>query len=77
MNILIKYFGQVAEHIQKEEEKLALDVPISIDELDKLIQEKYQLHVEYTIAINHEVKSTQHQLIEGDEIAFLPAFAGG
>lgn len=35
------------------------------------------VHYNYRIAVNSQIVEEEHPLSEGDEVAFLPPFAGG
>jgi len=78
MKVTLKYFGMIAESAQKTEEVIEFDQCISISELKALQIKKYQIEDSESIQIavnqnlNHEI-----ELKDGDEVAFLPPFAGG
>jgi len=77
MLITLKYFGQIAEVTQKEEEQLNVTVA-SISELLELLHSKYNglKNKDFKVAQNQELVSIDTK-ITGDEIALLPPFAGG
>ena len=35
------------------------------------------VHYNYRIAVNSEIKNNEPELMNGDEVAFMPPFAGG
>jgi molybdopterin synthase sulfur carrier subunit len=77
MHIKIKYFGQIAEVTQMEEESLEFSGS-SISELLDTLYAKYKLlkNKDFRVAQNQELVSIETK-ITGSEIALLPPFAGG
>ncbi|MDO5969087.1 MoaD/ThiS family protein [Flavivirga aquimarina] len=77
MLITIKYFGQIAEVTQREEESLEFSGSL-ISELIEYIYSKYGIlkKKDFQIAQNQELVSLETK-ISGKEIALLPPFAGG
>ncbi|TGV01485.1 MoaD/ThiS family protein [Flavivirga rizhaonensis] len=77
MLIRIKYFGQIAEVTQKEEESLEFS-GVLISELLEHIYSKYNTlkNKDFQIAQNQELVSLETEL-SGKEIALLPPFSGG
>jgi molybdopterin synthase sulfur carrier subunit len=51
----------------------------SFDDLRLRISDDYPefIHYNYRIAVNNEIINDEPVLKEGDEVAFLPPFAGG
>ena len=78
MKINIKYFGQVAEKVGKSGEVLGLENKISVEELKHRQVQKYGIPDPgaIQIAVNMDL-DPKVELKEGDEVAFLPPFAGG
>ena len=77
MHITIKYFGQIAEVTNKEEESLEFSGSL-ISELLKTLNTKYSAlkNKDFQVAQNQELVSIETELT-GAEIALLPPFAGG
>jgi len=77
MVITIKYFGQIAEITQLQEESLEFSGTL-ISELLELLYSKYNsLKLKgFQVAQNQELVSIETKLT-GYEIALLPPFAGG
>ncbi|WP_282124250.1 MoaD/ThiS family protein [Algibacter mikhailovii] len=77
MLITVKYFGQIAEVTQKEEEELEV-AKTSISKLLETLNAKYTdlKNKDFQIAQNQELVSLDTELT-GAEIALLPPFAGG
>ncbi len=79
MSITIKYFGAIAEATGVTEEKVALEeVGNSIEELRSYCLTKYGDvgDLSFQVAVNQSL-TTSGSLKDGDEVAFLPPFAGG
>lgn len=77
MHITVKYFGQIAELTQLEEESLEFSGR-SISELIDTLHTKYDTlkTKDFKVAQNQELVSFETELT-GDDIALLPPFAGG
>ena len=77
MTINIKYFGQIAEVTQVENEQFDFNKN-SVSELIELLFNKYpELKAkDFKVALNQELVDVDTQ-ITGGEIALLPPFAGG
>ncbi|AUP77627.1 MoaD/ThiS family protein [Flavivirga eckloniae] len=77
MLITIKYFGQIAEVTQQEEESLEFSGGL-ISELIEQLYGKYNLlkDKDFKVAQNQELVNLE-TVVSGNEIALLPPFAGG
>ena len=77
MLIKIKYFGQIAEVTQKEEESIEFSGAL-ISELIAQLYEKYAplKNKDFKVAQNQELVTLETEL-SGNDIALLPPFAGG
>lgn len=77
MLITIKYFGQIAEVTQKEEEQLKVSKG-SVSGLLNTLNTKYSdlKNKDFQIAQNQELVDLDTELT-GAEIALLPPFSGG
>lgn len=79
MKVTIKYFGMFAEQAGLNEEIMDLSgIGTDLENLKQHCQERYQLsHCDsMRLAVNQQLDHNE-SLKEGDEIAFLPPFAGG
>ncbi len=75
MILKLKYFGMIAEALDKEAEELDIDI-INVAELIHYFQ--YHLKdINFKIAVNHNLVDSTYQLKNNDEVALLPPFAGG
>tara|TARA_R110002126_G_scaffold10081_5_gene45288 strand:+ start:3349 stop:3582 length:234 start_codon:yes stop_codon:yes gene_type:complete len=77
MHITIKYFGQIAEITQKEEESLEFSGSL-VSDLIETLHSKYDTlkNKDFQVAQNQELISIETELT-GAEIALLPPFSGG
>lgn len=77
MEITIKYFGQIAEVTQREEEILEISEG-TVSELLNILNSKYDglKHKDFQIAQNQGLVSKE-TVLTGQEIALLPPFSGG
>ncbi len=81
--ITLKYFASLKSIAEKEEDRLDIKNPITLDQLSdiisktapkmgEMIREKKVL-----VSINQEMASVDTIIHDGDEVAFLPPFSGG
>ncbi|MFH2144201.1 MAG: MoaD/ThiS family protein [Bacteroidota bacterium] len=77
MKLKVLFFGKLAD--VTESDNLEMKNIFSIAELINDLITKYpQLKNEqYKIAVNRKIENNNIGLIDGDEIALLPPFAGG
>ena len=77
MEISVLFFGVLAE-VTKTSFRHYSNVR-SFDDLKLRIEDEFpeMIHYNYRIAVNKEMVSDVPILNDGDEIAFLPPFAGG
>lgn len=78
MKVNIKYFGMIAELVGKDEEVLDISEGSSVSDLKNRQVEKYKISdpEALQLAVNQNL-NPEIELNEGDEVAFLPPFAGG
>jgi molybdopterin converting factor small subunit len=78
MKVSVKYFGMIAEAAGRDEEVLEVAWGISVNELKEQQVQKYKIPDAEAVqlAVNQNL-GKEVELKEGDEVAFLPPFAGG
>ncbi|WP_436515185.1 MoaD/ThiS family protein [Ekhidna sp. To15] len=79
MAITIKYFGAIAEAAGVSEEKVTIEeVGSSVEQLRSFCLNKYEAvgDLSFQLAVNQSLIASG-TLNDGDEVAFLPPFAGG
>ena len=80
MEITVKYFGIIADYIQKKYEVFFIDEESNtLKKLQLKIEMKYPkiLVINYSIAVNKKFLQNDILLKNNDIIAFLPPFSGG
>ena len=78
MRLTVKYFGMLAESAGRHEEILEMEEGITATELKARQIKTYNISDPESVqlAVNQNL-DTEVELNEGDEVAFLPPFAGG
>ncbi|GAA4326359.1 hypothetical protein GCM10023115_39070 [Pontixanthobacter gangjinensis] len=78
MKVTVKYFGMIAESAGRTDEVLDVVSGTSAIELKDQQVQKYQIQDPESVqlAVNQNLDN-KVELNEGDEVAFLPPFAGG
>lgn len=78
MKLTLKYFGMIAETTGKNEEVLEVAQGISVQNLKDQQIKNYGISdaESVQVAVNQNIDQ-ETELKEGDEVAFLPPFAGG
>ena len=79
MTLTIKYFGLIAEKTGKKEEVLNLEhKEFDVQALKNFCFSKYELQEmdSVQVAVNQSIQRSG-TLKNGDEVAFLPPYAGG
>ncbi|SDR71162.1 MoaD/ThiS family protein [Gramella sp. MAR_2010_147] len=78
MKVRVKYFGMIAESAGRNEEILELEQGFSLKKLKNQQVQKYQIidPDSVQLAVNQNLNK-EVELKDGDEVAFLPPFAGG
>jgi len=81
ITVKVLYFGQAREASGTPEESVTLRARASLAELVEQVESKHgrlaRLDRTMRIAVNSEFADNEHLLSDGDEVAFLPAVAGG
>jgi molybdopterin converting factor subunit 1 len=81
--ITLKYFASLKSIAEKEEDRLDIENPITIDQLSDIISKTTPKMGEMIrdkkvlISVNQEMASVDTVIHDGDEVAFLPPFSGG
>ena len=77
VRINLIYFGSVMDITGINAE--TVDTPATLNELNEFLHNRYpRLSVmSYRLSVNRQLITDNRQLIDGDEIALLPPFAGG
>lgn len=81
--ITLKYFASLKSIAEKEDDRLDIENPITIDQLSDIISKTVPKMGEMIrekkvlISVNQEMASIDTIIHDGDEVAFLPPFSGG
>ncbi len=75
--ILVKFFGPLAEITGMSE--MTMDIVSNTEALTESLRSKFPQLSEYKtlLSVNRKITNENLKLNDGDEIAFLPPFAGG
>ncbi len=79
MKIKLLFFGALTDVIGAQEQMIDMDDNLDITylNLDMLARYPSLSNFKYKIALNKIVVNKDQKLKDGDEVAFLPPFAGG
>ena len=75
MQITIRYFALLREQRGEESETLSLTDSLTVFDLFVQIFGREPIGIRF--AVNAMYVSSSHQLVDGDEVAFLPPMGGG
>ena len=81
--ITLKYFASLKSIANKDDDRLDIENPITIDQLSDIISKTAPKMGEMIrdkkvlISVNQEMASVDTVIHDGDEVAFLPPFSGG
>jgi molybdopterin converting factor small subunit len=79
LSIKIKYFGMIGEKTKKDNEIINIKESVTIKELKSVILHKHPglKKLDFQIARNLSIAAEDEKVIDNDELALLPPFAGG
>jgi len=79
MQIKVKYFGQIAELTDREDEIFSFESGLTIGDLRQRILAEYETlnTINFRMSLNKEIVESETIISENDEIGMLPPFAGG
>jgi len=78
MQVSIKYFASLRELIGESSTQINIDETSSVDDLWKKRKVEKNIEFENVMAtVNMQYVKANHQLHEGDEVAFFPPVTGG
>jgi len=81
--VSIRFFAGYREKIKKDQLEVALESDVTLGEFIKMLSSRYPelediFHGKsVSIAVNHELASSDHVLKNDDEIAVFPPVSGG
>lgn len=79
MKLKLNYFGQIAELMNTSSAYFELTKGHTVQHLRHSLNKEYPklAEVTYQVAVNQQLVSEDIEVLEADEIALLPPFAGG
>ena len=78
MQVSVKYFASLREIIGEANSVIDIEENVSVNDLWQSILEKKGVEFDKVMmAVNMEYVKPEHQLTEGDEVAFFPPVTGG
>lgn len=79
MDIRIKYFGLLAEAMEKEDAVFSIKENCTVQELKNTLLSSYPVleGKEFKVAVNKNIVDEKVVILPTDELALLPPFAGG
>lgn len=79
MKLNVLFFGGLVDVTGISQKELITDNVLDVKLLNAHLQSLYPLLAKhkYKIAVNQKIVEDTHLLQDGDEVAFLPPFAGG
>lgn len=81
--ITIRFFAMLKGKVGKEEVKLPIPGPITLEELRGIIKKEFPMIAEHIekrsimVSVNQEFATGSTIIRDGDEVALLPPFSGG
>ena len=80
MNVIVKFFGQHKEELNKSEIEIELKDSVNLDNLIQILKNKepkFAKFDSYAIAVNLNYENLNYTIEDGDEIAIIPPVSGG
>lgn len=79
MKLKLLFFGVLTDVVNGQEQIMEVADATTIEALNALLKSTHPLltRYKYNIAVNQQIADHDLSLNDGDEIAFLPPFAGG
>ncbi len=79
MKLNLLFFGSLVDATGIQKRELSTDSLIDVSLLNEYLQSVFPLlkKHKYKIAVNQKMVENEQELQDGDEVAFLPPFAGG
>ncbi len=75
--IKVRYFASLKEALGRESDSLGFDEVMSVAEVWSQATSSQKMPDNTLAAVNMEYVGLEHQVINGDEVAFFPPVTGG
>ncbi len=77
MAIKVRYFASLKENLGRDSDNLDFEKVISVDDVWARAVPTESMPDNTLAAVNMEYVALNHQVIDGDEVAFFPPVTGG
>ncbi|NOQ64733.1 MAG: molybdopterin synthase sulfur carrier subunit [Methyloprofundus sp.] len=77
MAIKIRYFASLKETVGRESDCLEFEQKKTVAELWAIAVPTREMPANTLAAVNMEYVALEHQVVDGDEVAFFPPVTGG
>lgn len=79
MKLKLLFFGALTDVVSNQPHSIDVINETTVTKLNSSLKLKYPslTSYKYKIAVNQQIVEDDHPLTDGDEVAFLPPFAGG
>lgn len=77
MTITVKFFASLRERMGREEDRLDKTAAVTAEDVWAEVSGGHRLPDTVLVAVNLEYVSRNHQIQDGDEVAFFPPVTGG
>ena len=77
MAIKVRYFASLKENLGRDSDNLDFENVISVAEVWTQAVSSQRMPENTLAAVNMEYVELEHQVVDGDEVAFFPPVTGG
>ncbi len=77
MSIQIRYFASLRERMGRSDDSLDTDRTLTVAEVWAHVSGNKPLPASVLVAVNMEYTNVNHEVQDGDEVAFFPPVTGG
>ena len=75
--IKVRYFASLKESLGRDSDSLEFEEVISVAEVWAMVVPEQKMPENTLAAVNMEYVALEHQVLDGDEVAFFPPVTGG
>ncbi len=77
MSVHVKYFASLRESMGRPKDEVPFTRTVSVEEIWKQATGNMDRPPHLLVAVNHEYADFNHEVVDGDEVAFFPPVTGG